>query len=81
MNSLEIEIAFAIAGMIIFWNAAEWEARDGSPHRGVLWAALSLLISVLVLFVAGWSWLPWLVAQAGLFVGIAVVRVWLEDRK
>jgi hypothetical protein len=67
--------------MIAFFNAGEWEARDGGPNHRVLWGTLSLLISVLVLFVAGWSWLPWLLAQIGLFVGIAAVRVMLEERR
>ena len=75
-----IPFALAVAGMIVFWNAAEWEARDGSPHHGLLWASLSLLISVLTLFVAGWTAVPWLLTQAGLFIGIAAARVWLEDR-
>lgn len=75
-----LPIALSIAGAIAFFNAGEWEARDGSPNHRFLWAALSLLISVLVLFVAQLSWLPWLFAQAGLFVAIAAVRVWLEDR-
>ena len=75
-----IAIALTIAGIIGFWNAAEWETRDGRAHHGVLWATLSLGLSVLVLFVAGWGWLPWLLAQAGLFVGIAFVRVLLEGR-
>lgn len=80
MNSIEIDAALSIAGMIVFWNAAEWEARDGSPHNGVLWAGVSLLVSLLILFVFGWDWLPWLLTQGGLFVGIAAARVWLEDR-
>ncbi len=75
-----LPIALLIAGMVGFFNAGEWEARDGSPNHRILWATLSLLVSVLVLFVAGLGWLPWLFAQAGLFVGIAAVRVWLEDR-
>jgi hypothetical protein len=36
---------------------------------------------VLVLFVADWSWLPWVLAQIGLFFGIAAVRVLLENRE
>ena len=75
-----VPIALTIAGVIAFFNAGEYEARDGSANHAVLWAAMSLLISVLILFVIGWDWLPWLLAQAGLFVGIAAVRVWLEDR-
>jgi hypothetical protein len=76
-----VSIALTIAGMIVFFNAGEYEARDGSPNHRALWATLSLLISVLVLFVAGFGWLPWLMPQVGLFVGIAAVRVLLEDRE
>ena len=76
-----VPIALTIAGTIAFFNAGEYEARDGSANHAVLWAMLSLLISVLVLFVAGWGWLPWLILQVGLFVGIAAVRVLLEDRE
>lgn len=76
-----VAIGLTIAGMIAFFNAGEWEARDGGPNHRVLWGTLSLLISVLVLFVAGWDWLAWLLAQVALFVGIAAVRVLLEDRE
>jgi len=76
-----VAIGLTIAGVIAFFNAGEYEARDGSANHAVLWAMLSLLISVLVLFVVGWDWLPWLLAQVGLFVGIAAVRVLLEDRE
>jgi hypothetical protein len=76
-----ISIALTIAGVAAFFNAGEYEARDGGANHRFLWTALSLAISVLVLFVAGWSWLPWLLAQLGLFVGIAAVRVLLEDRE
>jgi len=75
-----IAIGLTIAGVIAFFNAGEWEARNGSANHAVLWAMLSLLISVVVLFVAGWDWLPWLFAQVALFVGIAAVRVLIEDR-
>ncbi|MEO7477990.1 MAG: hypothetical protein ABIT64_02020 [Lysobacteraceae bacterium] len=74
-------IALTIVGVIGFYNAGEYESRDGSPNHGILWATLSLLLSVVVLFVAGFGWLPWLIVQAGLFVGIACVRVWMEDRE
>ncbi len=76
-----VAIALTVAGMIVFWNAAEWESRDGSAHHGVLWAGLSLLLSLLTQFVLGWGVFPWLIAQAGLFIAIAGVRVWLEDRQ
>ncbi|MEO5596257.1 MAG: hypothetical protein ABIQ97_03845 [Lysobacteraceae bacterium] len=73
-----VAVGLLLAGLIIFFNAAEWEARDGSPNHRILWSSLSGLVSALVLFVAGWGVLAWLIAQAGLFVGIAVVRAALE---
>jgi len=76
-----VPIALTIAGMVLFFNAAEWDAREGAPNHRVLWGTVSLLVSVLVLFVAGLGWLSWLIAQALLFVGIAAVRVWLEERE
>lgn len=81
MNEDFIPFAMTLAGMIVFFNAGEWEARDGSPNHRVLWGSLSLLVSLLVLGVGGFGWLIWLFAQAGLFLGIAAVRVWLEDRQ
>lgn len=75
-----IAIALALAGVIGFYRAGEWEARDGSPNRGVLWATLSLLVSVLTLFVAGAGWVLWLCAQAGLFFAIGAVRALLDQR-
>ena len=77
----EIQLALTVAGMVGYFNAGQYEARDGSPNHRMLWAMLSLLISVLVLFVAGRGWLPWLLAQLGLLVGIAAVRVLLEGRR
>ena len=76
-----VAIALTLAGIGLFGYAADVESSDGSPTRRTLWCSLSALISILVLFVAGLGWLPWLIAQALLFVGIAAVRVWLEDRE
>ncbi len=76
-----VAVGLLVAGLIVFFNAAEWEARDGSSNHRILWSSLSALVSVLVLFVAGWGVMAWLIAQAGLFVGIAAERVWLEARE
>ena len=78
--TIEFEILLTLAGMIGFYNAGEIEARDGGKHHGMLWAGLSVLISGVVFVGLGGDWLSWLGAQAGLFVGIGAVRVWLEDR-
>lgn len=73
-------VGLLIAGVIGFYNAAEWEARDGSPHHGMIWAFASFVLSVLVLFVFAATTMIWLLAQGGLFIAIAAVRVWLEER-
>ena len=71
------KIALCIIGMSLFFNAGKIEARGGAADHSVLWAALSLLTSVLA-FWAGAGWILWLVAQIGLLIGIAAMRVILE---
>lgn len=77
--AIEIAVILAIAGMSAFFGAGEYEARDGGPNHRTLWAGLSLLISVLVLSM-GAGVAGWLLGQGLLLIGIAAVRVWLEDR-
>jgi hypothetical protein len=50
--------------------------QDESP--GLLWAALSVAISLVVWLVLGWGVLPLIIAQAALFIGIGVFRVLRE---
>lgn len=76
--SIEIELLLTIAGMIIFFNAGEYEARDGSANHKMLWAFLSFLVSVLILS-TDLGVIGWVLGQAVLFVGIGAVRAWLED--
>jgi len=59
-----------IACAIFFYRAGEF---DGSS--GLLWAALSVVISVVAWRVFGWGILGILMAQTGLFVGITVFRM------
>ncbi|WP_395769128.1 hypothetical protein [Arenimonas sp.] len=73
------KIALCIIGMSLFFNAGKIEARGGAADHSVLWAALSLLTSLLA-FWAGAGWFFWLIAQIGLLIGIAGARV-LLDRK
>lgn len=78
MPYLEIAVAFVFASA--FMKGGEMEARSGRTDRGLLWLALSVLVSGLVvgLFARGVLWL--IVAQLALFVAIGAVRVWLDDR-
>ncbi|HVF35500.1 MAG TPA: hypothetical protein VND91_09285 [Candidatus Saccharimonadia bacterium] len=73
------QVALCIVGVALFFNAGKLEARSGAADHSILWSALSLLVSVAVL-VLGAGWLAWLIAQLGLFLGIAIVRAALEAR-
>jgi len=60
----------AVVFAIFFYRAGEF---DGAP--GLLWAALSIAISLLIWQCLHWGLLAMLLGQAALFVGIGVVRV------
>ena len=74
------KVAMCIIGMSLFFNAGKLEARSGAADHSVLWASLSLLTTILALW-AGAGWLFWLLAQIGLLIGIALVRVLLDKGK
>ena len=71
------KIAMCIIGMSLYFSAGKMEARSGAADHSVLWASLSLLTSILALW-AGAGWVLWLIAQIGLLIGIALVRVALD---
>lgn len=77
--AIEIAVILTIAGMSAFFGAGEYEARDGGANHRMLWAGLSLVASVLALSL-GAGVIGWLLCQGLLLIGIAAVRVWLEDR-
>ncbi len=59
-----------VACAIFFYRAGEFEGSSG-----ILWAGLSVAISVGVWRVFDWGWFGMLLGQLGLFVGITVVRM------
>ena len=71
------KIAMCIIGMSLYFNAGKMEARGGAADHSILWASLSLLTSIFALW-AGAGWVLWLIAQIGLLIGIALVRVALD---
>jgi len=73
------EIAMCILGMSFYFNAGKLESRSGATDHSVLWASLSLLTSILTIWMSG-GWLLWLMAQVALLFGIALVRVLLDGR-
>lgn len=74
MDFLNSPILLAIVSAYTYYVLGAYEAQQGGRHHGILWSALSLGVSLVVayLFKGGWSVL--LVAQIGLFLGIAVFR-------
>lgn len=72
-----ILLAFVCA--YTYYVLGAYEAQQGGNNNGLLWAVLSLLVAVVVLglFKGGGGFL--LIAQAALFVGIAVFRVMRES--
>ncbi len=74
MAILGSPIALALVCLFTYYALGAYEARFEGDNHGILWAGLSAFVSLLVLsvFKAGWSWL--VLAQIGLYLGIAVFR-------
>ena len=74
MDFLRSPILLILVCAYTYYVLGAYEAEQGGNNHGVLWAALSLAVSFVVayLFKAGWG--VQLIAQIGLFFGIAVVR-------
>ena len=77
--SIYTQVALCIVGMSLYFNAGKIEARNGARDHAVLWAALSLVVS-LVVFWTGAGWIVWVLAQVALLAGITLVRVALDGR-
>jgi hypothetical protein len=74
MSVLGDEWVLALVCVLTFYGAGAHEGRFGGRHHGLLWAALSIAVSGLVMLVLRGSWAWMLAAQVLLFVGIGVVR-------
>ncbi len=64
-------LAFVFA--FTFYGSGKLEEHD-RMRKGVVWVALSIVTSVLVIRVCDGGWLSELLAQIGLFVAIAIFR-------
>ena len=71
-RSLVLNVALMILWALLFYRAAIFE---GSSRRGITWACLSVALSLLAWQGLGWGLAGILLAQAGLFAGITIVRV------
>lgn len=75
-----VQIGFLVLFATVFFSAGEFESRSRGRHLGVLWAALSVLVSFLALTQLGSGLLLLLILQVLLFVGIGVFRTVLSSR-
>jgi hypothetical protein len=62
-----------------YYVLGAYEAQQGGKHHGILWAALSLLVSLVIVHLLKAGWGALLIAQAALFLGIAVFRAVRES--
>ena len=65
-----LSILMMVACAVFFHRAAEFENESS-----LVWTGLSVMISAVTLFVLGWGWMGCLLGQAGLLLGITIVRV------
>jgi hypothetical protein len=70
-------LAFVCA--FVFFGAGRAEAKGGGRDHGLLWSGLSVATSAALIQFLGAGWLLVLLGQAGLFVGIGVIRA-MKDR-
>jgi hypothetical protein len=68
------EWVLALVCVAIFFGAGRHEARFGGSDHSVLWAALSIALSALVVLVFKGTWAYLFVSQVLLFIGIGVAR-------
>ena len=65
-------IAFVCA--FVLYGAGKAEAREAGRNAGLLWAALSIVVSALLIRFFGAGWFLVIVGQVVLSAGIAVFR-------
>jgi hypothetical protein len=75
-----LEIIIALVFAIAFKSGGDMEGRIGNSNHGLLWAALSIGVSALVVGGLGRGWVALILAQLALFVAIGAARVMLEER-
>jgi hypothetical protein len=64
----------AVVSAYTYYVLGAYEAEQGGSHHGILWAALSVAVSFVVAYLLKGGWGVLLLAQASLFLGIAVFR-------
>ncbi len=65
-------IAFVCA--FVLFGAGKAEAREAGRYAGLLWAALSIAVSALLIRFFGAGWFLVIIGQVALFAGIAIFR-------
>ena len=71
-------LAFVCA--FTFFGAGKAEGKGGGTDHGLLWSALSIATSAVLIKLFGAGWFLVLLGQAGLFIGIGIFRT-MGDRR
>ena len=74
------EWLLALVFVMLFFGAGKHEARFGGHDHSILWAALSIGLSALLVLVLNAGAPVLFVAQVGLFITIAIFRA-LHDKR
>jgi hypothetical protein len=80
MTFLQSNWILAFVFAVVLYGSGKLEAQNGM-RNGLLWGALSITVSVLVIAVLGGGWLFEVLAQLGLFVGIGALRALPEQKQ
>ena len=70
-------LAFVCA--FTFFGAGKAEAKGGGPDHGLLWSALSVATSAVLIKFFDAGWILVLLGQVGMFIGIGIIRA-MRDR-
>ncbi|GLQ93730.1 hypothetical protein GCM10007901_26810 [Dyella acidisoli] len=79
MDFLKSPILLTLICAYTYYVLGAYEAQQGNRNHGILWAALSIVVSFVVAYLFKGGWGALLIMQVLLFFGIAVFRALRES--
>jgi hypothetical protein len=74
LDFLNSTILLAVVAAYTYFVLGAYEAEQGGSHHGILWASLSAVVSLVVIYFLKGGWGLLLVTQLSLCLGIAIFR-------